>query len=76
MHWLAFLVSQCGKESMNLNELKRSMWDKQIYYYLSKEDSSRLDELKDSDDPKDQKIVRLILDKAEASRSAHCASRY
>ena len=57
-------------------KLERSIWDKSQYNYLSKEDSKRYDELKDSKDPKDQEIVRLILDKAKASRAAHCASHY
>lgn len=46
------------------------------YYYLSLEDSIRYDEVKDSDDPRDQEIAALILDKARASHAAHCASRY
>ena len=46
------------------------------YYYLNEKDSVRYDELKGSDDPKDKEIVELILDKAKASRAAHCAIRY
>ena len=57
-------------------ELKKSMWKGEGYYYLSKEDSDLYDELNGSDDQKDKKIVQMILDKARASRAAHCASAY
>lgn len=57
-------------------ELKKSIWEGEGYYYLSKEDSDLYDKVKDSDDPKDIKIKDLILDKARASRAEHCASRY
>lgn len=42
------------------------------YYYLSEQDSRLIDSLKDSGDEKDQLIVKLILDKANASYGAHC----
>ena len=57
-------------------ELTRSIWNKEQYNYLSLEDSILYDKVKDSDDPKDKEIKRLILDKALASRGAHCASNY
>lgn len=46
------------------------------YDYLSREDSDLYNEVKDSTDPKDQPIKKLLEDKAGASRAAHCASRY
>jgi hypothetical protein len=52
-------------------ELEKSIWDSEGYYYLSKEDSDLYDSLRDSDDPKDKKIVEMLLDKAKASRAAH-----
>lgn len=57
-------------------ELTRSIWNKKQYNYLSLEDSELYDRVKDSDDPKDQQIKRLIIDKAEASYGAHCQSTY
>jgi hypothetical protein len=57
-------------------ELTRSIWNKDQYNYLSLEDSILYDKVKDSEDPKDLEIKRLILDKALASRGAHCASTY
>jgi len=54
-------------------ELKRSMFNKEQYDYLSVADSRRYDELKDSEDPKDQEIIKLIMDKAKSSRASHCA---
>jgi len=57
-------------------KLEKSMFEGDRYCYLSKEDSDIYDRLKDSDDPKDKIIVNMILDKAKASRSAHCLSRY
>ena len=57
-------------------ELTRSIWNKDQYNYLSIEDSKLYDKVKDSDDPQDQEIKRLILDKAHASLSEHCASKY
>ena len=57
-------------------KLEKSMFEGDRYYYLSKEDSDMYDKLKDSDDPKDKVIVNMILDKAKASRSAHCRQRY
>ena len=53
-------------------ELEKSMWGG--YFYLNKKDSSTYDRVKDSKDPKDLEIKELILDKARASRAAHCAS--
>ena len=55
-------------------ELSRSIWNKDQYNYLSLEDSLLYDKVKDSEDPKDVEIKRLIIDKARASRAAHCAS--
>lgn len=46
------------------------------YDYLSREDSTLYDEVKDSTDPKDQTIKKLLEGKAASSRAAHCASRY
>jgi hypothetical protein len=57
-------------------ELTRSIFDEGKYDYLNKQDSQRYDELKDSCDPKDREIVKLILDKAKACRNEHCMSRY
>ena len=57
-------------------KLEKSPWDGEGYYYLSKKDSDRYDEVKDSKDPKDIEIRELILDKARQSRAAHCASRH
>lgn len=57
-------------------KLERSIWDKEQYAYMSLEDSKLYDELKDSDNPKDQKICQLILDKAKASWSDHCNMTY
>ncbi len=57
-------------------ELTRSILNKDQYNYLSLEDSRLYDKVKDSEDPKDREIKRLILDKARASRGAHCASTY
>ena len=56
--------------------LTRSIWNAEQYDYLSLEDSRLYDQVKDSDDPKDQAIKRLILDKAMASRADHVASKY
>jgi hypothetical protein len=61
---------------MSKFELKRSEWDPQQYYYLSKKDSIMLDELKLSGDPKDKIICNLIIDKAKMSWAEHSASRY
>ena len=57
-------------------ELTRSIWNKDQYNYLSIEDSKLYDKVKDSDDPRDQEIKRLILDKAHACWAAYCASKY
>lgn len=57
-------------------ELTRSIFNKEQYDYLSLEDSKLYDKVKDSSDPKDMEIKRLILDKAKASRRDHCASTY
>ena len=57
-------------------KLEKSMWAGEGYYYLSKEDSDLYDKHKDKTDEASQTIVRLILDKARASYSTHCASRY
>lgn len=46
------------------------------YYYLSEEDSATYDAVKDSKGWVALKIRQLILDKAKASRAAHCGSRY
>lgn len=54
-------------------ELTRSMFNKEQYNYLSVDDSKRYDELKDSEDPRDQEIVKLIMDKAKSSKASHCA---
>jgi len=59
---------------MNM-QLEKSIWDGEGYRYLSKKDSDTYDNVKDSKDPKDIEIKGLILDKAMASRAAHCASR-
>jgi len=56
--------------------LTKSIWDKKQYNYLTKADSVRYDEVKDSQDPKDQEIKGLILQKAASSRASHCASTY
>ena len=79
----AFLLAeQRHKEALEIMakglnmELTRSIWNKDRYDYLSLEDSLLYDKVKDSEDPKDQDIKRLILDKALASRGAHCASTY
>lgn len=42
------------------------------YFYLSEEDSRLLDARLGSQDENDRLIVRLILDKANASFAAHC----
>lgn len=42
------------------------------YYYLSEQDSRLVDLYKDSNDERDRMIVKLILDKANASYSMHC----
>ena len=57
-------------------ELTRSIWNKDQYNYLNLEDSLLYDKVKDSEDQKDQEIKRLLLEKARASRGAHCASTY
>ena len=53
-------------------KLEKSIWGG--YYYLDKKDSDTYDRVKDSKDPKDLEIKELILDKAKASRAAHCAT--
>jgi hypothetical protein len=57
-------------------KLTRNDFNKKQYYYLNEKDSTRYDELKDSKDPKDIEICKLILDKAKSSRSAHQTSSY
>lgn len=43
------------------------------YSYLSQEDSDIYDAVKDSTDPKDVTIKRLLEDKAKASWASFCA---
>lgn len=57
-------------------ELTRSIWSEKQYNYLSKKDSELYDKVKDSDDPKDKEIKRLILEKAKSCYGEHQASRY
>jgi len=64
-------ISLTEVDAMEIEELKRSIWEGEGYCYLSKSDSDKLDEVKDSDDPKDKEIVRLILGKAGLSREMH-----
>jgi len=56
-------------------ELTKSKLDN-CYEYLNKEDSALFDSIKDSSDPKDIQIKKLLIDKAGACRAAHCNSRY
>ena len=49
-------------------KLERNINNPKRYYYLSQEDSVLYDAIKDSNDPKDKIIKRLILDKHEMSR--------
>lgn len=56
--------------------LTKSLLEPNRYDYLSLEDSSLYDSVKDSDDPKDQQIKKLIEDKAAQSRQQHRSSRY
>lgn len=46
------------------------------YPYLNKSDSNLYEQVKDSENKKDKIIKKLLEDKAQASRNAHCASRY
>ena len=57
-------------------ELTRSLFNKQQYDYMSVADSKLYDEVKDSDDPKDKHIKRLLEDKARESMAAHAQCRY
>ena len=57
-------------------ELEKNLLEPDRYYYLSKEDSALYDSVKDSKDPKDLQIKKLIINKAARSRAAHCASKY
>ena len=54
-------------------KLEKSIWDGEGYYYLNKHDSDLYDSVKDSKDPKDIQIKKLILEKAVASRAFHVA---
>ena len=56
--------------------LKRDTLEPGRYDYLSENDSKEYDKVRDSTDPKDALIRRLLEDKAGASRSAHRNSRY
>jgi len=47
--------------------LTRSIWNKKQYNYLSLADSRLYDRVKNSDDPKDKEIKRLLLEKAAES---------
>jgi len=57
-------------------ELTRSIWNKKQYNYLSLADSKLYDRVKDSEDPKDKEIKRLLLEKAAESLAQHRASAY
>ena len=57
-------------------ELTRNVFNKQQYDHMSVEDSKLYDEVKDSDDPKDKQLKRLLEDKARASMAAHAQCRY
>jgi len=46
------------------------------YSYLSREDSELYAKVKDSPDPKDQQIKKLLEDKAAACYGSHCLSKY
>ena len=46
------------------------------YGYLSREESAEFDEIKNSDDPKDKRIVELLEESAESCRADHCSCRY
>ena len=46
------------------------------YYYLSKEDSDLYDKHKNKADINSKLICKMLLDKAQACRGQHCASRY
>ena len=54
-------------------ELTRSISNKEEYNYLDAEDSKLYDELKDSKDPKDILIVKMIIDKATSCYASFCA---
>jgi hypothetical protein len=57
-------------------ELKRSKLSPNRYDYLSEEDSKLYDEVKDSQDPKDKQIKKLLIDKLNACQGAHINSVY
>lgn len=54
--------------------LKKREFD-EGYEYLSRDDSKLYDKVKDSLDPKDLQIKRLLEEKANDSRSAHIRDR-
>ena len=57
-------------------ELKKSILEPDRYEYLSKEDSELYDDVKDKFDYQSKQIKRRIIEKAQASYSEHCRSRY
>lgn len=59
-----------------MSDLRKSMLEPERYEYLRKEDSALYDRVKDSADPKDQEIKRLLEALASASGGSHRASAY
>ena len=57
-------------------KLEKSNREGEGYFYLSKKDSDLYDKHKDSKDEKSKLICEMLLDKAQACRGQHCASRY
>ena len=55
-------------------ELTKDSFDGRKYSYLNRENSELYDKVKDSNDPKDKEIKRLILELATRCRGAHVST--
>ncbi len=57
-------------------ELERDKLEPSRYAYLNIEDSKLYDSVKNSEDPKDKQIKRLLEEKARGEQAAHCRCKW